>query len=271
MTPRKVDPYVYVMEWIWRHSTAKGVVQHVLLRIGRGMRWTPSGFETGPLPTQEIARDTGLADSTVRKQLEALGASDGDIEIVRSNRRGETYRYRLRREQLLPLTDLQPSVHSRMAAVTAPPRSGESPPDGGGDSADWQRSDRRVVAVPVPDSGGVSGDVSFSSEVRTDVRSTTTTYEDQAAVDFLTWFGAAYAAKRGYPYVVKRSAALAVIIELQRDRSDERLQAMATLMLDAVHDTFIRASDYSLFVLQHKATYLEGIAVKNERQREAVG
>lgn len=265
MTPRKVDPYVYVMEWIWRHSQATGPLRYILLRIGRVMKWTPYGFETGPLPIEEIARDVDMVDSTVRQHIKALGALDGDLEIVRSRRRGETYRYRLRREQRLPLPDIQPATHRRMAAVSPPESDGEPPPEFSGDTAEIQRSERRNSAVSAPAvGGGVSGDTFFSEVVRTSVP--TTSLEDQAAAGFLEWFCATYQIKLGCAYEVKREPALRVIGELLHGRSVERLQSMARVMFDAERDTFITDSDYSIYVLKHKATYIERVVVINERR-----
>lgn len=127
---------------------------------------------------------------------------------------------------------------------------------------------RKVTRRMTDFSGRPAGGVLLSQVPQVLVPTTT---EDTAAADFFEWFCVLYLAKRGYPFRIKREAALTVIAELLRDRSVDRLQAMALLMFDAVHDAFIVKSDYSLFVLQHKATYLEGIAVSNERRREAVG
>jgi hypothetical protein len=276
---RRVDPYIYVHEWVWRHSKANGTVRYVLLRIARAMRWTPDGFETPPLPVQDIADDTGLVDSTVRRHLEELGAEHGDLEIVRGTRRGETYRYRLRREQLLPLADLRPAPDRRQSALRPPTIGGENPPPPppttSGDTADPERSDRRPSAVTPPAIGAdQAGGVLFSRSVQ--VPSTTPTEEvpvpteEGAAAGFVAWFAAEYLVRRGVPYRVDRVKAEAVARELLRDHPRRRLEAMAVLMFDAVRDSFIVGSDYSLFVLQHKATYLASIAVRNERQ-EATG
>jgi len=114
-----------------------------------------------------------------------------------------------------------------------------------------------------------AGGVLFSGS--TEVLGTSTT-DEQAVAGFLDWFQATYRLKRGIPYRVKRPAAERVVAELLKDRSVARLRVMALLMFDAVRDPFITASDYSLFVLEHKATYLESIVVANERQRnEAAG
>src|SRR3990167_7052270 len=99
------------MEWIWRHSKAEGLTRLVLLAIGRAMHWTPNGFETGLLPMKDLVRDAKVEDSTVRKHVGILGASDGDVEVIRSKRKGEHLRIRLRRERLLPLEDIEPSPH----------------------------------------------------------------------------------------------------------------------------------------------------------------
>lgn len=132
---------------------------------------------------------------------------------------------------------------------------------------------RKVTRRMTDFSGRRAGGLLLSQVPSTEVPTTTA---GEAAADFsnqtrefFEWFCGTYIEKRGFPYRVKRDAALAVIRELLRDRTVERLQAMALLMFDAVHDSFITASDYSLFVLQHKATYLEGIVVRNEPKREA--
>lgn len=118
-------------------------------------------------------------------------------------------------------------------------------------------------------SGIRAGGLLLSKDVRTLVPPST---DEQEAAGFSIWFLEEYRTRRGFPYVVNRDAALVVVANLLKDRSADRLQAMAVLMFEAVHDPFITSSDYSLFVLQHKATYLEGIAVKNERApKEAVG
>jgi len=109
-------------------------------------------------------------------------------------------------------------------------------------------------------SGRRAGGVLFSEVRITEVPTTT----DGAAADFLDWFSATFQAKRGYPYRVKREAALVVIHDLLRDRSVRRLEAMALWMFAAERDEWIVRSDYSLFVLQHKASYLEGVVVQND-------
>ena len=153
----------YVQEWIWVYSKARGVAKYVLLAIGRRIEATKRGFETNPLPVEDIAQDTGLADSTVREHIKTLSAPTGELEVVRGQRRGEVNRYKLRRELQLPLIDMQPArVRRRLAAVTAPDSGGEtladSTPISGGDSAEPQRRESAVV-----------GDVSFSSEVRSNL------------------------------------------------------------------------------------------------------
>jgi hypothetical protein len=270
-TPRKVDPYVYVAEWIWRHSKATGIARYVLLRIGRVMRWTSAGFETPPVPVEEIARDTHLADSTVRKHLAALGAGDGDLEIVMSTRRGEAYRYRLRREQRLPLPDLAPAPsHRRMAAVTPPGIGDGSPPNGGGDTAEWRRSHRYDAAVTPPNGGGDSAGDPFSFEVvRTEVLvpSTTTKETAEAAADladdvreFLTWWRAAYPLyNRGARTSVDVERDWLIVATLRAVRTLFRLQEMAIVLwlVDVREEPWIADSDRGLRVLRHKADWLD--------------
>lgn len=254
----------YVQEWIWRFSRATGVAKYVFLAIGRRTKRTPKGeFETGPLPVDVIAGDTGLVDSTVRKHVKDLADAHGELDIVRDSRRGEAYRYRLRRQLRIPLDADSPSAHRRLTAVT-PPNLGDD------DTAESRRCDRLDTAVTAPKLGGDAPGVPFSSneEVRTEVP---TTSKEQEVADFLDWFHRTYREQRGIPYHVKPAAAEAVTRRLLADRSVARLQAMAVLMFDAVRDAFITTSDYSLFVLEHKATYLESIVVVNERDREAVG
>jgi len=62
---------------------------------------------------------------------------------------------------------------------------------------------------------------------------------------------------------VKRDVALQVTRELLHERTVDRLQVMALWMFAAERDAWITGSDYSLFVLQHKATYLENVVVAN--------
>jgi hypothetical protein len=92
--------------------------------------------------------------------------------------------------------------------------------------------------------------------------------DEKAASDFVDWFRAEYRRARGVDYQVKADAAERVARELLNGRTVDRLQAMARLMFEAERDRFIRDSDYSLFVLRHKASYLEGIIVADEGASE---
>ncbi len=268
MTPRKVDPYVYVMEWIWRHSTAKGVMQHVLLRIGHAMKWTPNGFETGPLPTKAIATDTGLGDSTVREQLCELGALDGDLEIVKGRRRGETYRYRLRREQLLPLTDIRPDYQRRMAAVSPPAHSGDSPPGYSADTAISQRSDRRVAAVTAPNGGGEFSDESIYQEV---VRTEDDNHHLQQQADaFFAWWEEQFPIhNNGARSTVGAAIAIPLIVGLLVKRDVEKLQAMSMALWQA-ETGWIATTDRSIRVLAQAADTLDQLASRQPRLRADV-
>lgn len=252
----------YVQEWIWVYSKAKGVAKYVLLAIGRKIEATKRGFETEPLPLEEIAQDTGLADSTVREHIKHLSGPTGELEVVKAPRRGEVHRYKLRRELQLPLIDMAPArVRRRLAAVTSPVSGGEvdslSPPVGGGVTADSQR---RGSAFSSPLGGGaVSGDA-MSLEVRTEVP---TSKEQEAVADFILWFQVEFQSRRKYEYRIRdRAAVEEKVAWLLATIPVDRLKAMAILMFEAERDSFILDSDYSLHVLHHKATYLEGIAMR---------
>lgn len=252
----------YVQEWIWRFSRATGVAKYVFLAIGRRTKRNAKGeFETGPLPVDIIANDTGMVDSTVRKHLKALCDGHGEIDIVKDSRRGEVYRYRLRRQLRIPLDADSPATSHRRDSAASPPNSGD------GVTAELRRSQRFDSAATAPNGGGVSGDVSFSSEVRTEVLSTSTTYEREAA-DFLEWFCATYLTTRGFPYRVKREAAIAVVRELMTGRTVERLKAMALVLWSDTVDPWLndaaRPNDRGIFALRHKATYLELLVARAE-------
>jgi DNA-binding transcriptional ArsR family regulator len=261
MTPRKVDPYVYVMEWIWRHSKAEGSARFILLWLGRFMRWTPDGFESSPVAMKDLAHDVKMVDSTVRAHIRELGALDGDLEIVKSRRRGETYRYRLRREQRLPLADIAPAAHRRMAAVTPPINGGDSAPINGGDSADYQRSERRLAAVTAPNVGGdVCVDPFSSSEVvRTEEDNNN--HHHPRTKDFDVWWWESFPIyNNGAHSDLPPEIAYPIINGLLETRSLARLQQMAILMwlvTPLEHAWIATHTDRSLRVLKHAADWLD--------------
>lgn len=122
---------------------------------------------------------------------------------------------------------------------------------------------RKVTGRMTDFSGRRAGGVLFSEVHRTVVP---TTSREEEAEGFLAWFCEEFRARRHHRYAVKRPAALAVIRAMLADRSVDRLQAMAVLMFEAERDQFIVTSDYGLWVLEHKQTYLEGLAIENERR-----
>lgn len=233
--------------WHCRDEAVKGSTRLVLLALA--LRVRKRFISTTPTSMTTLQRLTFLSDDQVRRCLDVLV----EIGHVQRLKRGKYATYAL----------------AKMAGPLFACDVGENPQDAGFFEPQKTPQDAGILNRKMRDFSGLcpAGDVS-SPEVRT--RVPTTTKEQAAAADFLDWFCVTYRSKRGYPYRVKSEAALAVILELLCERSPERLQAMALLMFDAVRDTFITNSDYSLFVLQHKATYLEGIAVGNER-RESVG
>lgn len=265
---RRVSVYEYAHEWVWRHSAAKGPAKFVLLAICRAMAWTPRGYETRPLPVKEIAESTGYVESTVRENLDRLAKESGDLEVIKSARRGETYRYRLQREPLLPLADIRPRDPQRRESAVTPPRIGgddttaPAPPIGG-DTAANQRSHRRGSAPSAPEfGGGAAGGVLLSEDVL--VPSTSTTEEDAAAAAFLAWFGEEYRQRRGVVYRPANAAkATEDIRTLLRTYGPDPLRAMARAMWADTADPWLndrqKPNDRSVFSLRQKASYLEGL------------
>lgn len=261
----------YVQEWIWRFSRATGVAKYIFLAIGRRTKRTAKGeFETGPLPVDVLASDTGLVDSTVRKHVKALTDQYGEIDIVRDSRRGETYRYRLRRQLSIPLDADPAASHRRMAAVSPPNGGGESTagpsPNRGGDTAESRRSQRRVAAVSSPNlGGGVSTPVLSSEHVRTEVLTSSEVPTQvqpaarAAAEDFLRWWTATFPICNEGAKSTPDADDLDIAVGLLAHRDADRLKAMAHVMwvVDEREDSFIAGSDRSLRVLRHKADWLD--------------
>lgn len=242
-----------------RDERVKGGARLVLVAIGA--RLEHRRITTSPTSLGELQWLTFMSAEQIRRNVDFLD----EIRKVRRLTRGKNAVYGLPEMAgpLFAVDDGDPVKMTDFIIEELPPQIGQNARKVSGRMTGFRR---RMTDF----AGRRAEGVLFSSEVRTeDVRTSTT---EQAAADFFEWFLVTYVTKRGFPYRVKRDAAIGVIRQLLRDRTTDRLQAMALLMFDAVHDTFITGSDYSLFILQHKATYLEGIAVQNEQQRrEAVG
>jgi hypothetical protein len=240
----------YVQEWIWRYSRAKGLAKYVFLAIGRKTQRTKGGdFETGLLPTEAIAEATGLVESTVRKSIKELEGRHGEIDIIKGKRRGESYRFRLRRQMSIPLDASPAQSHRRLAAV--------SPPLNGADvTAVSRRSDRCDAAVTAPTGGGVSADAPFSSEeVRTEVH-----HHDDAIALHAWWLASFPQHRDGTPTAVTLGEFLPVALELLRlPLTVEQIQAMSVCMW-AVRDVrvhrWIPTTDYGIRVLLKTVEWL---------------
>jgi hypothetical protein len=183
-----------------------------------------------------------------------LGGPDGDLEIFKSGRRGETYRYRLRRERLLPLEDIEPSLYRRMAAVTPPASGGDSPPEFSGDTAESQRCDRQLSAVSAPDFSGELVRTASSEDVRTK------DHDDHSALAlYRAWFLAEWPKYHsGVPFRINnRSSFDAVVRELLIGRTLELVQAMTLEMFQWPKGDFVGDSNHSVFVLLKACTDIE--------------
>lgn len=257
-TPRRrwADLGVYVHEWIWRFSQARGDAKFIFLYIGRFITRSKTGeWETPDPPTFEDIKDaTDKSPSTIARSLKQL-ESAGDLEVVRG--RGVVPKYRLRR-QLDLLMDLRPPRPPSRGRLTHVTQTGvttvtETAPSSQADGP-LQSAGRGFGAV------ATAADVS-SEVVRIEVPTTT---EERAAAGFLDWFECTYREKRGNPHLVKRAAALDAVGRLLRNYPVEQLRTMARWMFAAERDEFIVGSDYSIFVLQHKAMYLADIVKRNK-------
>jgi len=240
-----------------RDERVKGSVRLVLVVLGARVEYRR--ITTPPTSLDDLWWGTFLSHEQLRRILDFLE----EIGEVRRLRRGKNAVYGLpKMAGPLFAVDTSEPVNMTDFVLDALPKK-------------TRQDARKVTGRMTGFSGRRAGGVLFPEVPSTQVLTSTT--EEQAAAEFLAWFHAAYLQHRGFPYRVKRAAAERVIRELLKDRSVERLQAMALLMFDAVHDTFITSSDYSLFVLEHKATYLEGIVVRNEAatrrdgEKEATG
>lgn len=235
--------------WKCRHEDVKGSVRLVLLAIA--LRVKKNYISTVPTSMATLMRLTFLSDDAVRRCLNTLELA-GEVRRIR---RGKRARYAL--------------------VKMAGPLFLETPQDAVFFEEEKTPQDAGISGRKMRGNSGVSaGGVLLSNSSSTNKLTPTTDDESTAVEAFLDWFLAEFQRQRGVMYQVKPVVAEQVVRELLRGRSVERLQAMARLMFDAVNDKFIIGSDYSLHVLKHKATYLEAIAVRNERaaqQREAVG
>jgi hypothetical protein len=127
---RAEDVGAFAQEWIWRHSKARRLARFVLLYIGRFVRRVSTGeFETPPLRIEEIAdpkEGTGLSVSTIHRALDDLERGSGEIDVIRPDRKGEAYRYRLRRQMTLPMA-VDPPRHLSQRQMPSVKVTGESP------------------------------------------------------------------------------------------------------------------------------------------------
>lgn len=230
-----------------RDERVKGSTRLVLVVLGARVEYRR--ITTAPTSLDDLWWGTFLSHEQLRRILDDLETYG---EVVRL-KRGKHAVYGLPR-MAGPLFVVDTSEPVKMTDFVL-----ESLPKKTGQDA------RKAIGRMPGFSGRRAGGVLFSERTSTNNQVPPTPAE-QAVAGFLTWFHAEYRTRRGYPYRVKRAAAERVVAGLLADRSVARLQAMALLMFDAVRDQFILDSDYSLFVLEHKATYLEGIAVANERR-----
>lgn len=263
LSQRELFESGYVQEWIWSYSGAKKLVRYVLLAIGRWARRRPSGeYETRPLSVDELKDSTDLGESTIYKAIEELSGPLGELDVIRTAQPGNVRRFRLRRQLSLLMDVDEPTRHRSRVRESPVPRTGDS-------GTAYGSEPYGVPVPPVPGTGDVSAEAMSSEGVRTEVP--TTSLEEQAAEGFLDWFAETFRQKRRCVYSVKRGLALAAIRQMLAERDlptldarVRRLQVMALWMFAAERDRWIISSDYSIFVLQHKATYLEGVVVAND-------
>lgn len=231
--------------WKCRNEAVKGSVRLVLLALA--LRVKTNYIDTVPTSLSVLRRLTFLSDDTITAAIKVLCIA-GEVRRVR---RGKYAIYAM--------------------AKMAGPLFAENPQDAAffeheknpQDAAFLTRKMREFSAAPA---GGVLLSDRTCTEVPTSSKALEPLEEEEV---FFYWFLAEFEQRRGCRYHVKRVPALKVIRELLQGRSVARLQAMAVLMLTAERDQFIVNSDRGLWVLEHKQTYLEGIAIQNERQEAA--
>lgn len=266
--------YEYAQEWVWRFSKATGIPKYVFLAISRHFKRTQTGeFLTPSLPVEDIVASTGMSDATVRRSIETLEQRpDGEIEVVRSGRRGTVNRYRLRRELKLPLMDIDPSAQRSNGPMTPLTESDAPPLRLNIDTAQADLCDRAVRPVAsVTETGAEPKDPFFSEVVRTEVPTTT----KEAADTFLGWFVAEYPKHRGgvQCHVANRLKAMQVVRELLDGRGLARVQAMAIAMWQDTAEPWLNnaRNDRSVYSLLTKATYLEQVVVAQQPKPDSRG
>lgn len=249
--------YEYAQEWVWRFSNATGIPKYMFLAISRHFKRTKAGeLLTPALPLDEIVRSTGMSDATVRRSIEALETPpDGELEVIRSGRRGTVHRYRLRRNLKLPLMDADPSAHIAVRPVTPLTVSGAAPLTLPDVTDPHERCDRSDCAVSSVSGSGVPVQQASFRDVRT--QELNNNHHQSEA--YRIWFLAEYPTHHGgVPFRIRDVGKFdAASSELLTDRPLDRVQAMTLEMFAWPKDTWIGRSDHSVFVLRDNCTEIE--------------